>query len=227
MMDKGRLSFDKSVLLLIDYQYAYSAESKFKTINWDKVVIKTKKLLNICRKKNIPVVHTRMRREADGVGSHPNDPRDENGLPFYTVAGTKEIEIIEELKPLEGEKVIDKHRFSAFFQTNLDLILRGLGANHLIMSGISTDQCFLTTVSGAYHRCYDITIVKDACAASSEAIHKTSILDLSNWIYGCSIFAAEELIKAINGEQYHGWFWKKPGEHLYSIETIEEMYEQI
>lgn len=226
-MNRENFNFDHSAFMLVDLQYAYSAESDFKTKDWGRIVTNVKRLLSTCREKRIPVIFVRMWRRPDGADAHPNDPRNEAGKPLYAVAETREAEILDEIKPMEGEIIINKQRFSGFFQTNLNLTLQGLGVNHLIMCGVSTDSCFLTTVYDAFFRAYEITIVKDACGASTEAAHMTSILDMANSIYGCSIFFTEELIKAIKGEQFQAWFWERPCKYMYTLETIQEMYEQI
>ena len=76
-------------------------------------------------------------------------------------------------------------------------------------------------------RGYTISIVKDACTAGTEAAHKTSILDMANWIYGCSIFNAEEMVKAVKGENYSAWFWDYPNSMPYQFNNIEEVYQKL
>src|SRR5699024_2946983 len=152
------------------------------------------------------------------------DLRNERGEPIYSVKGSEKGEIIDELKPIEGEIIVEKQRFSAFYQTNLDLILAGLEADHLIMMGIFTDSCFLTSTYDAFTRGHTISIIKDACTSGTEASHKTSMLDMANWIYGSSIFDADEFIKALSGEEYEAWFWETPNSMPYELDNIEEMY---
>jgi hypothetical protein len=53
------------------------------------------------------------------------------------------------------------------------------------------------------------------------------MLDMANWIYGCSIFNAEQIVNAINGEKYKAWFWDQPNSKKYEIDTIEEMYSKL
>lgn len=226
-MNAEFLSFDRSALLLIDFQYSFSAEGDFKTDAWETIVSNASKLLAACRENKIPVIFVCMWRRPDGSDAHPKDPRDEAGRPLYAVAGTAGAEIVEKLRPKEGEIIIKKQRFSAFFQTNLELTLHGLQIGHLIISGVSTDQCILTTVYDAHFRDYEITVVKDACGTSSRAAHMTSVLDMANWVYGCSVFVTDELVKAIRGETFRAWFWERPGSYLYSVETIEDMYRRI
>jgi len=218
---------ERIVLVIIDMQNEYDADGYWGSVNWKETVANAKKVLEACRKKGYPVVHVMVARDPSGVHCHPFDVRDENGKPIYSVKGTKKGEIVDDLKPIPGEIIVEKQRFSAFYQTNLDLVLAGLKAEHLIMMGVYTDSCFLTSVYDAFTRGYTISIVKDACTAGTVASHKTSMLDMANWIYGCSIFKADELIKAINGEKYSAWFWEKPNSMPYELHNVEELYEKL
>lgn len=214
-------------LVIIDMQIEDSPQGFWQAYNWDATVANAQKVLNACRKKAYPVVHLIVARRPDGVDCHPFDLRDEKGIPMYSVDGTENCQIIDALKPLEDEIVVKKQRFSAFYQTNLSLILKGLHATHLIMMGVFTDSCFLTSVYDAFTRHYTISIVKDACTAGTKAAHMTSMLDMANWIYGSSIFSANQIVKAINGEDYKAWFWDQPNSMKYEIDTIEEMYAKL
>lgn len=216
-----------TALVIIDMQYEGSPDGYWKTYNWDSTVQNSKKVLDACRKKGIPVVHVVVARDPNGVHCHPFDVRDEHGKPIYSVKGTEKAEIIDELKPIRGEMIVEKQRFSAFYQSNLELVLKGLNAEHLIMMGIFTDSCFLLSAYDAFTRGYTISIVKDACTAGTEASHKTSMLDMANWVYGSSIFNADELVKALNGETYRAWFWDLPNQMPYELNNINEMYNKL
>lgn len=218
---------ERNVLVIIDMQYEGAPDGYWATANWEETVANCKKVLDACREAGIPVVHVCVARDPSGVHCHPFDVRDENGRPIYSVKGSAKGEFVKELKPLPGEIIVEKQRFSAFYQTNLELVLSGLKADHLIMMGIFTDSCFLTSAYDAFTRGYTISIVKDGCTAGTVGAHKTSMLDMANWIYGCSIFKADELVKAIKGEEYRAWFWDKPNSMPYEIHEIEELYEKL
>lgn len=226
-MKGEKIDFNQSALIVVDMQKVYLYGSNFKTFDWQKIVANIKVLLDRCRSKNIPVVFIRMWYRPDGSDAHQRFPRNQNGSPVYAVAGVSETEIHDDLKPKDNEIIINKQRMSGFFQTNLDLTLQGLKVNHLIITGVSSDACVLTTVHDAYFRNYEITVVKDACGTETSAAHMTSILNIANWVYGSSIFETDELLKAMKGEEFNAWFWERPGAFMYSIDTIKEMYDQI
>jgi nicotinamidase-related amidase len=80
------------------------------------------------------------------------------------LAGTWDVELVDELAPLANDPslVIRKHRFGAFYQTRLDLLLRMLGRTALIVTGVTANACVDTTMREAYLRDYDVVAVVDA-----------------------------------------------------------------
>ena len=228
MLKQGQISFENTALMLIDMQYEASPEGSWKTHDWDSIVINAKKVLEASRERGIPTIYVRIAKRPDGIDAHEFDQRNEKGeLSYSSVKGTRGAEIVEELKPRPKDVVVDKQRFSAFYQTNLEIILQGLKVKHLIMCGVFTDSCFLTSVYDAFFRGFRISIVKDACGAGTEAAHKSSILDMANWIYGCRMFRAEEMVKALRQEEYKCWCWEEPNTMAYSIDTINQLYDRI
>ncbi|MDF2837596.1 MAG: isochorismatase hydrolase [Paenibacillus sp.] len=93
------------------------------------------------------------------------------------LANTWDSEVVDELKPLyqaPAESIL-KHRFSAFFDTRLDTLLRMKGIRTVIVSGVSTSLCVETTIRDAYQRDYDVIIATDAIATDSPQAHEESM----------------------------------------------------
>jgi ureidoacrylate peracid hydrolase len=95
------------------------------------------------------------------------------------LAGTWDVEIVDELAPEDGDIVIDKTRFDAFLNTPLDPILRHLKVRRLTICGVITNFCVETTVRGAFVRDYIVTLLGDACAAYTEREHEISLESLA------------------------------------------------
>ena len=220
---------DRIVMLCIDMQNEYggSGYEPWAAWRWNEVGENAAKVLRACREKGYPVVHVKVARDPEGVMCHPFDVRDEQGHAVYSVKGTWRGDFIDSMKPVQGELVVEKQRFDAFYQTNLDLILTGLKAEHLIMVGGFTDSCFLTSIYSAFTRGYTISVIKDGTTAGSEGAHKASILTIANWIYGCSIFTADEMVKAIHGEPYRAWFWETSNTMPFTTKDIDDYYDSI
>ena len=85
--------------------------------------------------------------------------------------GSREHEIVDELKPEPGEMVLNKTSIGAFASTGLDHLLRSLGKEQLYMTGVSTNMCVETTAREAADRGYLVTLVEDACGATREELH--------------------------------------------------------
>lgn len=82
----------------------------------------------------------------------------------HGIAGSPEAQVAPQLDQQEGDFVIEKRRYSAFFQTGLRLLLDELGVKTLICCGMDTNICVRHTVADAYYNNYDIIVVDDATA---------------------------------------------------------------
>jgi nicotinamidase-related amidase len=92
-------------------------------------------------------------------------------LAFRNVQGEREFEILDELAPLPGEPVLTKRSASAFTSTGIDALLRNLGAEHLVLTGVSTSQCVDLTARDAADRGYRCVVVEDAVAEDRADYH--------------------------------------------------------
>lgn len=89
--------------------------------------------------------------------------------------GSREHEIIDALKPLPGEHLLRKTTIGAFASTNIDSLLRALGAEQLWLCGVSTNMCVESTAREAADRGYLVTLVEDACGTTHEELHQVTM----------------------------------------------------
>ena len=94
---------------------------------------------------------------------------------FSNFVGSREHEILDELKPLPGEHVLRKTTIGAFASTNIDSLLRALGCEQLYLTGVSTNMCVETTAREAADRGYGVTLVEDACGTTHEDLHQVTM----------------------------------------------------
>ena len=201
----------KTALMIIDMQYldahrdyGMGAAAKkegvtarydyyFKQLD-DVVVPNTKRLLEACRKAGIEVIYPR-------IASLVKDCRDvsieHKRINLLAPAGSRESEILDEIKPLENELVITKGASGVFNATAIDQILRNLGVETLIMTGVVTNYCVETAVRDAGDRGYNVILVEDCCAAMSEE-HQRLALEILNGIY-CVVRSTDSVIHEIQG----------------------------
>ena len=92
-------------------------------------------------------------------------------VEFRNHIGSREHEIVDELKPRPGEHVLRKTTIGAFASTNIDSLLRALGCEQLYLTGVSTNMCVETTAREAADRGYLVTLVEDACGTTHEDLH--------------------------------------------------------
>jgi nicotinamidase-related amidase len=100
--------------------------------------------------------------------SHREDDLEFNHWPPHAVSDTWGGQVIEELKPREGEYIIPKRRYSAFFGTDLDTYLRELQVKKLYLTGVLTNICVYATALDAAMRNYGVAVFTDAVASLSE-----------------------------------------------------------
>jgi ureidoacrylate peracid hydrolase len=109
-------------------------------------------------------------------------------------------DIVDELTPTDGEPVIWKTRFSAFYRTDLDELLRSYGVKHLIVTGCTTSICVESTIRDAFYRDYHCVLLED-CAAEpmgrnlSRSNHEATVL-LVERIFG-SVSSSTDFINAV------------------------------
>jgi nicotinamidase-related amidase len=87
------------------------------------------------------------------------------------IRGERGSEIVEELALREGEHVVHKPGKGAFFATDIDHILRNRGVTHLVITGVTTDCCVLTTRMEARDRGYHTLQLEDCCGATRRENH--------------------------------------------------------
>lgn len=201
----------KTALMIIDMQYldahrdygmGATAKKEGVTARYDYyfrqlddvVVPNIKRLLEACRKAGIEIIYPR-------IASLVKDCRDvsieHKRINLLAPAGSRESEILDEIKPLENELVITKGASGVFNATAIDQILRNLGVETLIMTGVVTNYCVETAVRDAGDRGYNVILVEDCCAAMSEA-HQRLALEILNGIY-CVVRSTDNVIHEIQG----------------------------
>jgi nicotinamidase-related amidase len=100
--------------------------------------------------------------------------------------------IVERLAPEEDDYFVLKPKHSAFFQTNLEILLRYLGATTLILSGMAGDICVLFSANDAYMRDFEIFVPPD-CIASEEPEYNRQVLELMRRVLKADITPSAEL----------------------------------
>lgn len=151
-----------------------------------RIIDNVRRVIQVARSIGIPVVYVN--------DSHlPPDPE----LKLWgehSMRGDKSSRVIDELEPSPRDYVLEKRTYSAFFETGLDPLLRGLDVKTVVIAGIHTHICVKHTAADAFFRGYKVIVLKDATATFNSADHEGA-LDYMKTVYGAEIVTAEELFR--------------------------------
>jgi ureidoacrylate peracid hydrolase len=126
------------------------------------------RILDACREGGLPVIHVRvMNLAADSSDTSWRY----KVMGILVPPGSKDAEIIEELAPLPGEIVLSKTTSNTFLSTNADFVLRNMGIDTIIMTGVVTNNCVESSTRNAADLGYRVLLVDDACAAWTQEGH--------------------------------------------------------
>jgi nicotinamidase-related amidase len=151
------------------------------------IVPKTAQLLAGARQKGIPVIFCN--------DAHIKGIDHELKLwGDHAIAGTQGAAVIPELEQCEADYVVPKRRYSGFFHTDLDLLLKELGVNTLVMTGLHTHMCVRHTSADAYQLGYDLIVAKDATDSFTEEDYQYGLKYLKE-VYGAEISDVDSVLK--------------------------------
>lgn len=156
------------------------------------------RMIAACRRAKWPVVFVNRAYRADG--SDVENTRYQvwaaGGRPLTPGStGPLSVENPPEFGRQEGDYEIIKPRYSAFFHTSLDLLLRRLGVDTVVLTGTTTPNCIRTTCYDAISLDYRVVVVEDCCSSNTEEIQRANMLDMAN--VGALIRSSEQLIEEL------------------------------
>ncbi|MCH5162449.1 MAG: cysteine hydrolase [Clostridiales bacterium] len=151
------------------------------------IVPKTAKLLKGARKAGVPVIFCN--------DAHLKGVDHELKLwGDHAIAGTDGAKVIPELELCDKDYVVPKRRYSGFFHTDLDLLLRELGADTVIMTGLHTHMCVRHTSADAYCLGYNVVVAKDATDSFTKEDYEGGLKYLKE-VYDAEITDVNSLLK--------------------------------
>lgn len=170
------LNVEKSALLVIDMQkFFLDPSSPTFTCGGLAVLSKIQRLIDAFRKAGRPVIYT----------CHVHNPNlTDAGIMGWWWEGmclesSEEAKVHDAISPLPSEKIVYKHRYSAFYNTDLETVLRVLKIEDLVITGIMSNLCCESTARDAYYRDYKVFFTADGTGSVSEEMHLASLLNLA------------------------------------------------
>lgn len=163
-------------LLLIDMQRVFvdPAGSSFLPMS-EEALAKLVTLVAAWRETDQPLIFTR----------HVHvDPRQDGGAMSrwwrsLIIEGSEDSQLVEVLAPRDGERVIPKSRYNAFANTELEMILRSMQVEDVLIGGVMTNLCCETTAREAFVRDFNVFFLGDGTAAANSALHLSSLRNIA------------------------------------------------
>jgi ureidoacrylate peracid hydrolase len=191
----------KTAVIVIDMQNAYASKGGYLDLaGFDisgaaKVIQNTKQVLEAARAAGIQVIYFQNGWDGDYVeAGGPGSPNFHKSNALKTMRKNPELmgkllargqwdyELVDELKPQPGDICLHKTRYSGFFNSQLDSVLRARGIRHIIFTGIATNVCVESTLRDGFFLEYFGVVLEDAThQAGPEFVQKAAIFNIETF----------------------------------------------
>lgn len=182
------LDWSNCAIVFIDYQNEYVDGAMPLGQAGSKAIANAQRLLDKARKQDIPIFH---------IAHHGAD----NGKVFDPLSAN--VDIVDGLKPLDGEKTITKKHPNAFYDTQLQALISASGKQQVIFAGFMSHMCVSSSVRAAFDLGFQNFVCHDACATralpdykretiSSEVMHDTAMAALQDRF--AALVATDDLV---------------------------------
>ena len=191
----------RPALLVIDMQHDFmDRDAGCYNIGAEHTVAPTAAVIKAMRAASLPIIWTKEAHRPSGLDKGLEDHPDCTFAP-HTVEGTSGIEIVEPLAPGPDDLVVTKRRYSCFLGTELELLLKALQVDTLLVVGVSSDVCVHWTVGEAFQRDYHVRVVEDCVAGTTETDHQASLTIMRNLVSGGQAFQSTDMLEALGASQ--------------------------
>ncbi len=144
-------------------------------------------LLDHARGIGMPVIYI--------TDSHlPGVDREFDVWPRHAEKGSEGAQVVDAIRPKDGDHHLLKRRYSCFYATGLDALLRELGVDTLLLTGLVTNICIQHTAADAFFRGYRIIIPRDCVEAPSDETQETS-LNYMVEMYRAEVSTLEKILR--------------------------------
>lgn len=174
-----------TAVLIIDMQNGFCTEGAFGGAGRDMSAIRSmiprlQQFIDKARKKNVPLVFVHVVRGESQVSGAMRELWQRNHWSTPSMErGTKGADFIPELLPKKDEITLEKTRYSAFVNTDLDAQLRIMGIKTIIVTGVGTSVCVETTARHGFMLDYYVVVPNDLVGGSDKKLDDNALLNLN------------------------------------------------
>ncbi len=183
-----------AAFILIDMQHGFVDASSTLCVAGAAATVPTcARALQHARAQKMPVFHVVREYAPDGsdVEACRRTIWEQGGRPVSRAcADAQSLEEVAPLAPCGADRVLVKPRFSAFFATPLDLVLRRLSVETVVLAGTTTPNCIRTTCYDALSLGYNVVVLQDCTSSRTPAVQQANIEDMA--FIGAHIMTCEE-----------------------------------
>ncbi|MDD5748497.1 MAG: cysteine hydrolase [Actinomycetota bacterium] len=170
---------DNSALLIVDMIKDFAdPEGKLFVSDAKQTVSYIASLISEARKRGITVIYVN--------DSHDSDDEEFKKWGVHAVEGTWGSKVIDELSPANSDYVLEKKRFSAFFSTKLEELMKKLGVKHIVLVGTVTNICIFVSAVDAIMRGYEVTVPRKGVSALNNEDNEFALDQLSR-VFGADV----------------------------------------
>jgi nicotinamidase/pyrazinamidase len=164
------------ILIVTDVQEGFTRRGNLASPECTAAIPRVVRMVEEALAEGTPVVFTK--------DSHVENDLEFKMFPPHCIVGTEEHDLVEELRSFEPDAaaVIQKRRYSAFFDTELEKVLEQLQPDEVHIIGFCTDICVLHTTSDLRNRDYDVVVRRDGCETFSVPGHDNQ--EINRWALG-------------------------------------------
>lgn len=163
---------------------------------YDEILENIKATLEVARQNNLMIIHVRENHPA-----HHHADFEFEKLPAHNASDSWSIKWAPGIEVLPGEYVVQKRRFSAFFETDLNLLLREARVDQVVIIGVKTHVCIRATATDAFGWGYRPILVHEAVGSNYIHLHLASLEDIERYMGSViSLVEFRELISSTTPE---------------------------
>ncbi|MFC1869724.1 isochorismatase family protein [Chloroflexota bacterium] len=210
------IDLKRTGVVIVDMQNGFVAKGAYAEIaggNLERhraAIAPIKRISGAARSKGLKVIYIKTVHHPGDAGTGPDSVfwhKEHTLVGFrehpefkdkFLLPGTWGNEVVAELEPQAGDVIVEKPRYSGFFDTNLDTVLKRHNIKYLLTMGVATNCCVEATIRDAYYRGYFAILVSDAAASSFRGpafMQEAAIYNIKNnlgWVT-----TTEDVLKAM------------------------------